>query len=274
MAVMSSSPLRYCLTILALTLVYYVSGQVGLFLSAESSVASVVWPPAGLSLAVLLTRGQALIPGLFLGALFVDLSVGLSWPAAACMALGSTLEAALACYWLRRSGWHDHLDRLQDVFRLGVAALGTAWLSAGISVLALAWANVPFNPGRMFLVWWLGDAMGALILVPALRIWSRRPWPSWPREQPRQLELVALAGGALAVNAIIFLSRALPVSFRHRSSISFSRCCFGPPYAMANGALPASPCSPPPSPSWAHRPTWARLWATSRARVCCRCRSS
>lgn len=196
-----------------LALAYYVAGYLGASLSAESKVASVVWPASGLALAALLARGTWLAPAIFIGASLINITLGAPWHVAIIMAAGSTMEALLACYWLRHMGWHDRLDRLQDVFRLAIAALGAAWFSAACSVLALSWAHLPFQPMRMFWVWWLGDAMGMLIFVPALRLWSRASWPRWPVEPLRRLELLSLCLCGVSINLLIFMERGAPSVF-------------------------------------------------------------
>ena len=38
---------------------------------------------------------------------------------------------------------------------------------------------------RLWLTWWLGDAVGELIIAPLLVIWLTRPYPEWKLNRER-----------------------------------------------------------------------------------------
>jgi diguanylate cyclase (GGDEF)-like protein len=50
--------------------------------------------------------------------------------------------------------------------------------------------------------WWLGDAVGALVVAPFALLWLARPLEPWPKE--RLLELFALAASVMATGALVF----------------------------------------------------------------------
>jgi len=173
---------------------YVVTAKLGLMMDAVSGFATAIWPPTGISLVALFLFGYRLWPGIALGALLVNASAGAPLLAAAGMALGNTLEALLGTYLLRRyTGFRGSLDRVQHVFGfvLLAAALSTM-VSATIGVTSGYLGGViPYAETRMaWLTWWLGDAMGTLILAPLLFAWRVRP-----RSRPSLQRL--LEGGIL-----------------------------------------------------------------------------
>lgn len=64
---------RWLLQTLAVAVVYAALGKLALLLALPPSYASLLYPPAGLALAVVLCMGPALVPGVVLGALIVNL---------------------------------------------------------------------------------------------------------------------------------------------------------------------------------------------------------
>src|ERR1041384_7944769 len=120
--------------IAALAAIYVAVGHGALQFDPVNRFATVVWPPAGLSLAALLLFGSELWPGVALGAAIVNLWAGATIPVAAGIALGNTLEALVGWYALRRiPGFRATLDRLTDVLGfIGLAAIASTAVSATI----------------------------------------------------------------------------------------------------------------------------------------------
>ncbi|HEU5393934.1 MAG TPA: MASE1 domain-containing protein, partial [Candidatus Methylomirabilis sp.] len=179
-----------------LATVYFGAATLGLSLAVTHPNVSLVWPPTGIALAALLLFGYRLWPGIAVGAFLANAYTAVSLPTAAGIALGNTLEAVAGAYLLRRVvGFRNSLGRLKDVLGLAVlAAVLSTTVSAtiGVASLCLGGAAPWALYGSLWWQWWLGDAMGALVVAPALLIWGTPPRPSWP---PRQ----AAEAGALLV---------------------------------------------------------------------------
>ncbi|HXV44310.1 MAG TPA: MASE1 domain-containing protein, partial [Anaerolineae bacterium] len=164
-----SRNLLYLAQVGLLAAVYFGAAKIGLSLASVEGIVSLVWPPTGIALAALLLFGYRLWPGIALGAFLVNASAGASL-AAVGISIGNTLEAVTGAYLLGRFvGFRNSLERLRDVLGLVIlaaavsttigATIGTASLTlAG----AISWAAYP----SVWLVWWLGDAMGALLVAP------------------------------------------------------------------------------------------------------------
>jgi signal transduction histidine kinase len=170
-------------------------------------VISPVWPPTGIAIAALLLLGPRMWPAIAIGAFAGNATSGASLGVAAAIAVGNTLEALAAVYLLRRASFRLSFERVQDV--LTFAVLGAVIPCAiaatnGVSVLALADSPSASPYGSRWVLWWLGDATGALLVAPLILVWATRPPLRLPRRRLAEgaLGLSLLAG----MSAVIFLA--------------------------------------------------------------------
>jgi len=196
----------YIAQVAALTVIYAIVARLSLRLDPVSGFASFVWPPTGLALAALLLFGPRLWPGIALGAVIANAWNGAPLLVACGIGLGNTLEAVLGAYVLRRiPGFRAHLDRLPDVLALiGIAAIASTVVSATIGVTSLYLGGVV--PAERFretwLAWWLGDALGNLVIAPFVLNWAV---VAWLRVEPRRLgEALVLGAALLATTLLVF----------------------------------------------------------------------
>jgi PAS domain S-box-containing protein len=155
---------------------YLIAGRLGFTASAVHPVVSSAWPPSGVGLAALLLMGTRFWPGIALGAFLVNLTGGIPPLTAAGIAVGNTLEALVAA-WLLTSfaGFRLSIERMRDVFALvvlGAFASTTVSATIGASALTLSGgaARIPF--GLIWLAWFLGDAIGILLVTPLILTWA------------------------------------------------------------------------------------------------------
>ena len=186
---------------------YVVSARLGLSLGPVSGFAALVWPPTGIALAALLLRGFRVWPAVTLGAVVANALTGASFWVALGIGIGNTLEAVLAVSLLKRfAGFRLGLDRLGDVVALVALAAGLSTIvSATLGVFALRTGGIvqPALVGDTWRAWWVGDALGNLVVAPVLLTWSALRWvtPS-PR---RLLEALALAVATVGLSCFLFL---------------------------------------------------------------------
>src|SRR3989454_1393075 len=192
--------------VLGTAAVYFTAATLGLRLAFIAEQVTLVWPPTGISLAALLVFGNRAWPGIALGALLANATHHEPLGTAFGIAVGNTLEAVIGAWLLRRVGFDTALERLKDVLALVVlAALGSTVVSATIGVTSLCVGGVqPWDAfASIWWVWWVGDAMGDLVMAPVLLVWARAPRRGWrPR---RVVEGLALLGGLLAVGVLVFV---------------------------------------------------------------------
>src|SRR5688572_14521026 len=75
----NSNPALYMLSIVLLAGVYFAAGKFGLSLASVHTNVSPVWPPTGIALAAILILGYRVWPGIFLGALLINLLPPCRW---------------------------------------------------------------------------------------------------------------------------------------------------------------------------------------------------
>ena len=199
----SHSPLRW-LGLLAMVLAGYVTAAVvGFQFAFAAEQITTVWAPTGIALAALLLGGIGLWPAVFAGALFANAGTSAPLWTAFVIAAGNTLEAVAAVWWLRtRHGFQSRLQRTSDVLAFVIVAglLCTA-ISATIGVTTLSLASV--QPWERFFslwfAWWLGDALGAMVVAPAMLTAVSHQW-----SRTELLRSAAWVGVAIFVTHVVF----------------------------------------------------------------------
>lgn len=157
---------------LLVALSYYVTGLVGLSTPFLEAHITLIWAPAGIAVAALLRNGLALWPAVWLGALAINLSIGSSFWLAFGIACGNTLGPVIGVWLLRRYGFDRRLVRRNDLlFYLLFCVVGAMLITATNGVLQLWLADILPTVDMLKAggIWWLGDAMGALVCgIPLL----------------------------------------------------------------------------------------------------------
>lgn len=162
--------------------VYLATGRLGLLLALENGYASPIWPPAGVALAAVLLRKHSVWPGLFLGAFLTNSNLGALFadplsqlrdhPENLVIAFGNSLQPIVGAWLLRRyAHFPNDLCATADILRFylfsGPIACCTA-ATIGTLTLTLAHTILPASMPATWLVWWVGDTNGVLILTPII----------------------------------------------------------------------------------------------------------
>ncbi|MDH7486630.1 MAG: MASE1 domain-containing protein [Anaerolineae bacterium] len=167
----------YLLQILALAVVYHLAARVGLKMAYVQVNTSPVWPPTGIALAALLIFGYRLWPGISLGVLLGSVLTGAPLGVAVGMTIGNTLEALAGAFGLQRVvAFHKEMDRIRDVVGLALVSVVSTAVSAtfGTATLALT-GGIAAGHGTIWLTWWIGDLLSALVVTPMLLVWVTPP---------------------------------------------------------------------------------------------------
>lgn len=192
--------------ILFVAICYAAAGRIGLKLDSVSGFATLVWAPTGIALASLLIGGMRLWPGVFVGAVAVNLWTGAPILVALGIGAGNSLEAVAGTYLLRRiPGFRPSLDRLVDVLGVIVLASGVATMvsaSIGVLTLYLGGLIIPGSAGETWRAWWVGDAIGALLVAPTILVWSATTPGASGRG--RVVEAVAIGLVVIAAGILVF----------------------------------------------------------------------
>jgi len=193
----------------ALAVVYFVAGKLGLKLASVNASATAVWPCTGIALAALLILGYRVWPAILTGAFLVNLTTAGSFATSFGIAIGNTLEGVAGCYLVNRfAGGQRAFERPQNIFKFTLLAgmISTA-LSAtmGVTTLVLAGFASWSKYGVIWSTWWLGDAVGAVVVTPLLILWWQNPRFHWTRRQ--LLELTFLFLGLFSTGWVVFGER-------------------------------------------------------------------
>ncbi|MBI3005439.1 MAG: MASE1 domain-containing protein [Ignavibacteriales bacterium] len=206
--------------LLGLVAVYFLAGKFGLSLAYVHASASTVWPAAGIAFTAFLILGSWVWPAIFVGAFLVNITTAGSLATSFGIALGNTLEGFVGAYLVRRfANGPNVFDRPQDIFKfVFFAAMLSTTLSATIGVTSLALSGFAqwHGFGAIWLTWWLGDAVGDIIVAPLLILWIASPRPRWNIDQVVELIflfLFLLALSQLAFGVPQFMGKRYPLSF-------------------------------------------------------------
>lgn len=204
---LKSEPLeRYLVKLGLLAVVYFIAAKIGLALALTTEQVSAIWPPTGIAMATILLLGRRYWPGVLIGAFAVNFMANEPLAVALAIASGNTLEALTGAYLIQRFIPKDQLlDKISHV--VGFVILGpllSTMVSAtiGVSSLVLGGLVDRVDFGSVWVVWWVGDMIGALIIVPLIVAWGRRDYRLPIERQP--LEAAALALVVLSMGLLIF----------------------------------------------------------------------
>jgi hypothetical protein len=191
----------------------------GGFLGSKSSAlmggeVPLVWAPSGIALAAILLFGYRMWWGVALGACLFTLVQGT--PGAffsLATAVGNTIGAVICAYLLEHFVQFQYsMVRVKYVtgFILFACLLGTT-VNAGFNVVGLCYSGqLPWDQllwKQVFgtvVVWWVPNAMGALVVTPLILAWASPSSLRWTRS--RIFEAVCCASGLLIGTQLSFNS--------------------------------------------------------------------
>jgi len=170
--------------VLALALMVTIGTWALQFRAAEPPV-PLIWPAAGIALALTFRGGWAAALGSGLGAAWLHTRLGIEVPVAAALGVVTGIAGLAGAALLRRMRFDPTFGRVRDaLLLLGVGGGLTALVNAAGGTVVMAGLTPAFH--ETFGLCWVADAMGLILLAPpalALRV---------PRLTPRQqLEAVA-----------------------------------------------------------------------------------
>jgi PAS domain S-box-containing protein len=246
---------EYLAALVALLIVYFLAGKLGLRLAFVHANATPVWPPTGIALAGFLVLGYRVWPAIFLGAFLVNITTpglvatadhiatgntlhGLldaflanvttfsSVATSIGIATGNTLEGLLgACLMNRFANGRNAFDHPRTVSKFAVLAGAVSTMASatiGVTSLVLGGSASSANYGAIWVTWWLGDAAGALLVAPLLVLWNAKPDLRCGRAQALE---VALCLTVLFLIGLVVFTGFVPSSAKN---YPFSFLCIPP----------------------------------------------
>ena len=226
---------RLWLGLAVLAGIYFAAGKLGLRLAFEHASATAVWPPTGIALAAMLLYGYRMWPAIFVGAFLVNATTaGSAWTSLG-IAAGNTLEGLLGVWLVRRwASGCGAFDRARDIFKFAaLAGLLSTTVSATVGVTSLTTAGYAGwdRFAAIWLTWWLGDVVGALVVTPVLVLWGtdrivRFKWAD-AFELSMVLASVILVGGFVFDDLGFAVASNYPLEFLCIPPLVFAAFRFG-----------------------------------------------
>ncbi len=212
-----------------LALGYFGLAQLALMLSSPAQHAALAWPAAGLALVGLLAWGPGRWPGIWLGYCVSDLLYrsqslpGADYPTllalAALLASAATLQALLGAHLLRpllqRSApLEDETQALRGLLK-AVPLTSLIGASLGCAALLLLQGLPAEQLAETWVLWWAGDTLGILLVLPLLlpRLPTMRR--HWPR-RALHIAVPTLVTCALVILGDIWLQRLESANWQAR----------------------------------------------------------
>ena len=196
--------LRYGSEVALLAALYYGSAKLGFTLGFSGPVAAIVWLPVGVGIAYLYLRGLVFWPGILLGDLLANNYVKLPLGSAFAQTVGNVLEVVLAAYLLRRAARAGNpLARVDGLARLLLPIAAATMVSATIGTISSLLGGVVSLAAfaTVWRTWWLGDACGALVVVPLALAWSQPRLHLSRRQAAEGVLMLATTGALTAIGA-------------------------------------------------------------------------
>jgi signal transduction histidine kinase len=205
--VVEERPVPTLVVIVILAVGYFLTGKVSSTLPSDRWIVLPVWPPVGVAIVGLLVFGRRGLPGIAVGSFLTGLAQG--FPADLGTTAAQTLGPLAVVAMLESRSFQTSLAGVSDVLHLVVfGAVGMIPGAAVCTAVHAAAGNIGDGEWLRFgLVWWVGDVMGILLVVPLLL--GLVHWKDLARR--RREAAVMLVAAAIATR--LLFSGSLPLMF-------------------------------------------------------------
>jgi PAS domain S-box-containing protein len=165
----------YAVELVTVALVYFVLAKIGLQLASINPSATPIWPPTGVALAAVLIGGYRIAPAILIASFAANLTTAGTITTSVVIGCGNMLEGIVGAWLVSRwSGGRHTFSTPGNVARFALISFLPTALSASVGVGTLTLSGFAAWPqfGSIWLTWWLGDFVGALVLTPVIVLWA------------------------------------------------------------------------------------------------------
>jgi signal transduction histidine kinase len=216
---------RYLLGVAAFAGAYYIAAQGGYALQFTGSI-SAIWPPVGFAAAVLYLGGLRWAPGAVIGDLLSNNGASpLGTTIAVTVANLAEVTVMTLLLW-RLIGRRAQLDTLAQVGRMLAAIAPAVAITATVATVALL-VDGTIQSHEIPSIWrtiWIGDASGALVVLPLILTWAHFPSPAWRARSP--IEAAAMFAAVVGLS-VLALSSNSPFAYLVFPALIWAALRFG-----------------------------------------------
>ncbi len=200
------------LPIAGLAIVYFIAGRLGTLLALPPGYSTALFPASGFAMFAVLRYGYKIWPGILIGSFLLNGSISVLQqnlsilkyiPIGITIGLGASAEALIGAYFLFKfTKSNDPFYQIKNIFIFIIFSSGISSLTSalcGTSTLIISGLSTWDKYNETFLTWWLGDAMGILIITPILILSSTLSTNRFHRK-------LSLEGIILLISIIIICS--------------------------------------------------------------------
>jgi len=164
--------------IVLMALLYYLAGNASFSVAEPNAIVTIViFAAEGFALAGVLIFGRSILPGIFLGQLWLALEHNLGLIPALGVSAVNTLEGLLAWYLFRFFNLDITLQKVTDIlglFLLIALILQPFSALSGTSILYASSVIPESEFARTLFSWWFGNMMGQMLWTPMLLLYYTR----------------------------------------------------------------------------------------------------
>jgi diguanylate cyclase (GGDEF)-like protein len=199
---------------------YVLTGRLGLLLAFDHPATTLIWPPSGIALGAFLVLGYRVWPVVLAASTLVLATTIGPLPGILAIAAGSTIEGVVCAYIVNRyAGGRSALQSPANTVRLaGIIVLSSLGGSASCTAATLAIIGlIPWSDyGSVWLQWVAGHMAGAILVTPAILLWTARSITRWRPGRTIESSIVLLA--VFFVGLLVFcgfpaVTRGYPIEF-------------------------------------------------------------
>ena len=163
--------------IVIITLVYFITGRLGMLMHFASNDITLIWLPTGIAIAALLRCGYRVWPAITLGAVMVEIAIGAPLGLALATSVGSTLGPLLSAFLLNKLKFNHAILTFNDISSLIIATFVGMLVTSGLGVLSMLEFDalivqtsintiISSNTYSAWFFYWLGDTVGVFLALP------------------------------------------------------------------------------------------------------------
>ena len=219
----------YLLELLTVTASYIGLAESALWLPSINPAATPLWPPTGFALALVLLRGYRIWPAILVGSFYSYLMAARFLLESGSIVIGTVLAALVGAWLIKRwSNGHKTFANPSNVGKFALISFApTAMISSTITLAGFILANDVSLESVTWVVWWLADATGILIITPVVVLWAitpLRPISKWGLLETAAVIILATAIGITGYSPLFgsdFISSNLNGLLPYRSLVGF-----------------------------------------------------